>query len=248
MHSKRWTMHKIVYEIAKAGAMTGFVARTEDLGSVSGAIFTPNADLYADEEQIALAAYDRGPVIGIARAGFVLPGEKKPDIYFEDLHGGFPFCAFAYNFGALDTSLITAQLDDATGEEDIQGDPFFARDPDYFRTDLRYRKVSQGFLKSCAALLKAGNTSDIDGPARVPVVTYTFDDDRVRVVVINDDRFHYIKPVILSKKPIHYVNPVSRYPVLPPKLVNQASDGLYYAFVAKVPPAGLSIFDLTFEK
>ncbi len=248
IHSKRWTMHKIVFELAKACAPTGFTARIEDLDHVSGAIFVPNADLYSEEEQIALAAYDRGPIIGVAKAGYALPGGKQPDIYFEDLHGGYTLCAFAYNFGAINAENITSQLDDASGDEDIEGDPYLVKDPDYFRWDLRYRKVSQGFIKSCAALLKAANTSEIEAPARVPVLTYTFDDDdRMRVVVINDDRFHYIKPVIIAKKAIRYVEPVSRYPVLPPQLVNQAPDGLYYAFIAKVPPAGLSIFDLTFE-
>jgi hypothetical protein len=69
----------------------------------------------------------------------------------------------------------------------------------------------------------------------------------MRVVVINDDRFRYIKSVIVAKKAIRYVEPVSRYPVLPPQLVNQEADGHHYAFIAKVPPAGLSIFDVTFE-
>lgn len=248
MRSKRWTMHKIVFELAKAGANTGFVARTDDLDRVSGAIFVPNADLYSEREQAALAAYDRGPIIGVAKAGYALPGRKHPDLYFEDPHPGYALCAFAFNAGALDAATITCDLDDASGEEDIQGDPYLARDPDYFRWDLRYRKVSQGFVKACAALLKSASTADIQSPARVPVLTYTFEDGRTRVIVINDDRFHYIKPVIVSKKPLYYVDPVSRYPVLPPKLVNQGKDGLYYGFVAKVPPAGLSIFDLVFEK
>jgi hypothetical protein len=178
-----------------------------------------------------------------------LPGGQKPDIYFEDQHAGYQLCVFAYNLPDIEAQAVTEQLGDASGEEDIQGDPYLAQDPDYFRWDLRYRKVSQGFIKSCAALLRTATDSGIEAPTRVPVLVYTFEqDDRMRVVVINDDRFHYIKPVISAKKPIHYVEPVSRYPVLPPKLVNQGHDGLYYAFVAKVPPAGLSIFDLTFEK
>jgi hypothetical protein len=249
MRSKRWTMHKIVYELAKACAPTGFTARIEDLAHVGGPIFVPNADLYSEEEQLALAAYDRGPVIGVAKAGYRLPGGKEPAISFEDRHAAYPLCAFAYNMEVINAEKLTSQLGDTSGEEEIQGDPYLARDPAYFRSDLRYRKVSQGFINSCAALLRAADNSRIEAPAGVPVLSYTFDsDDRVRVVVINDDRLRYIKPVIVSEEAIHYVSPVSRYPVLPPQLVNQAQDALHYGFIAKVPPAGLSIFDVTFER
>ncbi len=246
MRSKRWSMHKIVYELAIAKASTGFVARIENLDHVSGAIFVPNADLYSAAEQAALAAYDRGPILGVAKAGFRLPGRETADIYFEDRHGGYTLCAFAYNSPALDVAAIEANLDDAGGADDIQGDPYLAKDPAYFRTDLQYRKVSDGFVNACAALLNAADTADVSGPDGVPILAYTFDDGRVRIVVINDDRLRYIKPTITTERPIRYVEPVSRYPVLPPALETKAEDGACHSFVAKVPPAGLSIFDITF--
>lgn len=243
-YTKRFTSHKILYEIQKAGTLTGFVTRFEDIDCVDGPVFVPNADLCSIEEQEALAGYKKGPVMVVAKAGYKLPG-MEPDMYFEDPFAQYQLSASVYHFKTADKCAIRELLKDSTGKDEIEGDPYFAKDPAYFQTELTFCKVSNGFIKACAALLRETAGDDIVADSSILVNYMT--DGRARIIAVNDDRLSYIKANIVCKRSIQKIQAVSKFPALPPHTIVD-ENGKAKGFKGIVPPGGLSIFDVWFEE
>ncbi|MBP1991031.1 hypothetical protein [Paenibacillus eucommiae] len=260
--TRRWSMHKTVYELAKCGGQVGDFARIEDLNYVSGPIFIPNVDLLPEDELKQLASYNRGAVIctSLVERGFQMPDTRKPDIYFEDLAADFKMCIMAYDMPYIDYQDITATLGEDDGSADVQGDPRYAEDPSWFLDNLVYRKASTGFVKACGKLIRAAYDCDLSASIENPLLPMQMKDGRIRLLIGNDNRLQYRKPIIKAKKPFKYVVSLSKFPSLParlmddqghsiiPKLEHKHQPVIAYGFMAKIPPGGLTIFDVTFAK
>jgi hypothetical protein len=261
IETKRWSMHKTIYEFAKAGGQIGAVARIEDLDIVSGPIFIPNIDLMSEAEIGRISAYDRGPVICTSPSDrrFRLHGSPEPDISFQDPVAGFKMRISGYRMGYLDYADITASLGEDDGSPDVEGDPRYAEDPGIWRLDLVYRKASSGFVQACGKLLRAAYASAGEFSADIehPLLPMRMSDGTIRLLIGNDNRLQYRLPVVRTKRAVERVASKSKFPALPVKMVDREgrtilpkSDGSHESvavggFIAKIPPGGMTIFDVT---
>ncbi|MBD2865089.1 hypothetical protein [Paenibacillus oceani] len=260
IETKRWSMHKTIYEFAKAGGQIGAVARIEDLDIVSGPIFIPNIDLMSEAEIGRISAYDRGPVICTSPSDrpFRLPGSPEPDITFQDPIAGFKMRISGYRMGYLDYADITASLGEDDGSPDVEGDPRYAEDPGIWRLDLIYRKASSGFVQACGKLLRAAYVSggELSADIEHPLLPMQMSDGTIRLLIGNDNRLQYRLPVVRTKHAVKQVASKSKFPALPVKLVDREgrtilprSDRSHESivnggFIAKIPPGGMTIFDV----
>jgi hypothetical protein len=259
--TKRWSMHKTVYEFAKNGGQIGAIARVEDLNVISGPIFIPNIDLMSEEEIAAVSTYDRGPIIctSLVEREFQMPGMHEPDIAFKDPVADFKMCILGYRMGYVDYAAITASLGEDDGSPDVKGDPRYVDDPPHWRVDLVFRKCSTGFIKACSKLIRAAYICEFTSDTENPLLPMQMKDGRIRLLIGNDNRIQYRLPVVRSKRVVKRVLSKSKFPSLPSKLVDERgrtiipkSSGLQksiaaYGFIAKIPPGGMTIFDVMLE-
>ncbi len=251
---RRYTAHKWMNSLDWAGANIGAVVRSEDINENSGDLFVPNFDLLSEEEQSRLASYKGGSVIATASAMGDFKPENvgiTPDIYFEDHDTPFVNMAFAYNIDIEDKEAIL----NMAGEDDdtpVLEDPQNANDNiNTVSTQIPYQKVSIGFRKALAKLMKI-NTEKIF-EASHGVITMKMKDGALRIYVMNDDRLRYAPATITVKSgDIEKVDVVSKFPLLPVKFSDekvfgfQAQDypGDQHTFRVLVPQGGVSIVDL----
>jgi hypothetical protein len=259
IRTRRWTVHKFCYEMAAEGALCGAVLRIEDLPRVEGSLFVPNFDLLPEAEKRAVAAYRGGPVVCTAAVEAFAPADYgiRPDLYLEDRFSSYPLCLFAFNTRIeedRDAIATLAEADD--GAENLQGNPADAPEhPNVLAETLTFGKVTAGFRKACARLLKAvGN--DLFR-CNLPLVPMRLADGRYRLYLSNPELNSYGYANVTARYPIRQVTSVSRYPVLPVKFMDspeaavgwleQGSDGTQRTFRAKVTPGGVTILDLVLE-
>lgn len=119
-----------------------------------------------------------------------------------------------------------------------------------------YRKVSDGFARACAQLLRAACISPIDASLDEQIVTFRMKDGRYRLLLSNNLMLNYKRPVLKSSLRIHKVRPYSKFPALPPKLIVDnrrllvpKDDSDYESnnitgFMHKIPPYGASFVDV----
>jgi hypothetical protein len=262
IETKRWSSHKLLYEMAKCGGQIGAFARIENLANVSGPIFVPNADLLPAHEREALAAYTNGVIIctSLLERNFALPGDRKPDFYFCDPHADYKTCVSAYGLGYIDYSEILAGSEVPDPTPDIAGSPRYAPEPLHWRQDMIFRKVSQAFVGVCAALIRSQYSGGLTTELRHPFLPMLLNDGRIRVFLGNDNRLQYRMPLVKSERRIKKVTSHSKFPALPSKMVtldgrvivpkSDKSDEAVpaYGFVTKIPPGGMTILDIEFAE
>ena len=262
IETRRWSHYKQLFEFAGAGGQIGGVVRIEDIDHASGPLFVPNIDILPESEQKKLESYDRGPVVytSIVDRRFTMPDGKQPEIVIEDPAAEYKMCISGYNLGYIDLSYITEKLGEDDGSPDILCAPKYADDPDYFTADMTYRKVSTGFISTCGRLIRSLYQTPIDTGKDDQVLPFSMDDGRVRLLLANNVKLQYNKPILLSKKRISMVTTYSKFPALPPKLLtrdrrivvqeNEKSFIEYdvIGFIHKIPPHGASIVDVWFAQ
>lgn len=255
--TRRWTLHKFMYEMMKRGAYTGAVVRTDNLEDEVGALFVPNFDLLNEEEKWKIAAYQGGAVICTASA------EKnfspidygiQPDIYFEDTDVPYRNCTFAYGMEIEDKNSILSLLKHKDNTEVLE-DPFHAEESRSTLTaTLPYQKVSAGYINACCRLLKEASKNVMESTH--PVIPMRLEDGRVRLYVVNDDRLNYGQAVITMKHDVEKVCNVSRFPLLPVKFTDDGTfnfmsrdyPGQSRTFRVLIPPGGVSIVDVCYKQ
>lgn len=258
IETRRWTLHKFMYELAKIGAYTGAIARIEDLDAVSGPLFVPNFDLLPENEREKIAAYKNGAVIctaAVDKAVSLADYEIEPDIYFEDTDTPYKNCAFAFHMGEFDQEAVLAHLCEKNGIEDILDDPFHAPDEPLstLTSTLPFQRVTAGFLAACGQLLKE-SCKDIL-VCTLPVTPMWMKKGCLRIYIANDDRLNYGHAVVTTKNEIDHVENGSHFPLLPVKFTDDGTfnfmsrdypDGSQ-TFRVRVPPAGMAVVDVYFK-
>lgn len=255
IRTRRWTLHKITYDMAERGALCGAVIRSEDLTGAQGSLFVPNFDLLSETEKHAVAAYNHGPVVCTAAVDGFAPQDYGicPDIYFEDPFANYPMCAFAFNAEIEDKDAITALAKTDDGTADLEGDPSEAPEHGNVLVEtLTFCKVTAGFREACALLLKDVSTDLFE--CNLPIVPMLMEDGRYRLYISNPDMNSYGYANATAKSPIKEVISISKYPILPVKFMDspdeevdwmgQDSSGTQQTFRAKVTPGGVTILEV----
>ena len=257
IQTRRWSMHKFMYELSNIGAVSNAIVRTEHITDESGDLVVFNFDLLSEEEKKQLAAYRGGAVICTASAEKDFKPENygiTPDIYFEDKHTVYKNCAFAYNLDIADKDAILDLLNEDDGSPILE-DPFGAKDSaSTLNEPMPYQKVSIGFRKAVAKLMKENYKQFFSSD--YTVVPSLMADGALRLMVINDNRISYANAAItINNHDIKEVKNVTRFPLLPVKYSDTGKFGFYsddkpngcHTFRVRVPQGGISIVDVYFE-
>ncbi len=237
--TRRWTLHKFIYEINKEGAHCGAIVRTEHITDKCGDLFVPNFDLLSEEEKVQIASYRGGRVVATAAAENFKKEDYECDFCFEDKNSPYPMCAFVLN-GYVENKeellAISAEDDGREGITDIDSVKDIENTLDQF---MPYQKVSTGFVKAVAGLLKLSFAHILK--ATHPVVPMLMHDGRIRLYVMNDDLLHYAEADITISSDMDKVENVSKFPLLP---VRFSDTGDFRVFSSCDRPGDLHTFRL----
>ena len=262
--TRRPSLHKQMYELKNRKASLGAVARAESIDNIEGAIFVPNFDLCSKEEQEAILAYRKAPVVCTAPADFVVENKIKYDLCFEDKYASYKMCVFAYNLSGNTDELdkiIKGFFAENEALTEPDGAPKYWEDERFFKQPMPLRAMSDAFLNSCAYLLNNAHDGIFKSDAHILPVLLS--NGIYRIYVFNHENV-YEKFEILSDKGIESVENVSKYPVMPARFVYKPKPGATkfdgakaesmtigletdetpFGFIAKVPPYGVSVFDV----
>ena len=264
---RRPSVHKQFFEAQKRNASTGEAVRIEELSSVHGAIFVPNFDLIAPDEKEAVLTYNKGVVICTAKMGYCKDNNITPDICISDENGGYKLEAFAFGISDKETHIDALKeiMAQSKQPEQSPGDPHDWFDPPFFTVQMPFNECSDAFYKALAYLINKG--SDPLFTCETTILPVLLENGKYRMYVINHLN-NYKNYEVMCKKPIKTVDCSGKFPVMPPRFVfspdpNETKfdgaaaenmkigmkyDGIPYGFLAKLPPLGISVFDVTLEE
>ncbi len=228
--TRRWTTHKLLYELLARGAPVYCAASVADLAAVDGPLLVLNPHLVPGDELAAVLAYDRGPLILI---GGRPPSLSEPGAAFEDVHGpGQLFCG-VYGAAPPVPSALPADEPEVP-PEDVMG----IVEPGPYFHELPFRRVSESFLAACAGVI-----ADLCSPVRVlgraevvRVQVLELGERLWRLLVGNDSPSYVVTQLDVGRE-IESVAVLTDFPGTPP-----APDGS--RFWLKLPPKGMVVLDV----
>jgi hypothetical protein len=250
--TRRWTPHKHFYSLSEQGTMCGATIKPEGLKNHDGALLVPNIDMLPQDEFEAVLSYN-GPVMCTASPDFDLSGIPAKYV-FSDSFSNYSLKAFTLNADVSEE--IKAQVDELLkvddGTENLT-DILNAKEPSYVLHDtLTFSKVTQGFVKAMALVLK--DICDMPFKIDKPSIVTRQADGAYRLHILNDSVLGYSRAFVKSKSNITDHKTVTHFPILPPKWMETASSALHYVFKdnpenkhnfqIKIPPAGITVIDL----
>ncbi len=259
-HTRRWTPHKLYYELARAGVHCAAAVRTDGLCNYSGTLVVPNFDLLTEEEQAMVAAYDRGAVVCTACPDFDPKAYGiTPAIVLKDGFSDYPMTVFAFGCDVTEElqTQLSASLAQDDGTENLPAPvEYIAENKKNVLTHtLTYAKVTAGFLQATALLLQSVQNC----PFRVNKenLVLQLKNGAYRMYLFNDHHNKYHKAQVTSLIPIQDAKIVTKFPVLPPKFVDSFDDleadnhifsdkiqQVKQNFIVKIPPAGVVVLDI----
>ena len=255
--TRRYSPHKFTYELAEHGAHIGAIVRSEDISERCGNLLVPDFDLLSETEKRMIAQYKGGSVIGIAKAeGLDLAQYGiAPDVYFEDKNTPFVHAAFAFQLKNADQNEIDKLLETEDHTPVIE-DPYHATEP--FETlfhDMPFQKVSEGFLQAVAYLVNLSYGHLF--ACTHPMIVKQIKDGAYRLYILNDDRLHYGKSVVMAKREVKMVQNISKFPFLPVKFSKDGKNfghrsttdtlqGKYFRVM--IAEGGMSVVDVYLEE
>lgn len=237
--TRRWTLHKFIYEINKAGAHCGAIVRTEDITDKCGDLFVPNFDLLSETEKKQIASYTGGMIIATAAVENFNKDDYNCDFYVEDKNSPYPICVFVINghIENRDELLKFAEEDDeAEAILDVNSVKEVINNLNHF---MPYQKVSAGIVKMIAELLKKTFAHILKSTH--PVIPMLMKDGRIRLYAMNDDLMHYAEANITVSSGMEKVENVSKFPLLP---VRFSDTGNFGGFLGQDYPGNLHTFRL----
>lgn len=238
IRTRRWTLHKFIYEVNKLGAHCAGIVRTEHITDECGDIFVPNFDLLSPDEKEAIVSYKGGAVIATAAAENFCKDDYNIDFYFEDKNSPYPMCAFVINGKISDKDCLVQMLEKDDGTKGIADVTKVEETKSTLDEFMPYQKVSTGFVESLATLLKSTYSDILESTH--PIIPMQMEDGRIRVYALNDDLLRYAEANITVKSPIKKVDNVSKFPLLPVKF----SDTGDFSYRAKDFPGNMRTFRL----
>ncbi len=230
LKTRRFTSHKLLYELTTLGAPVFCAADVKDLDAIDGPILVLNPQLFPEDELAAVLAYRRGPVIVI---GGKVEGMAKADVEFEDMYAPDQLRFAAYGMkGEYGAGVMS------DGEETIPDDLMSAAEPPFYMRELYFRKVSQGFLAECARAIAeaAGAVKVLVRPDAIRVQAMEMEDGRLRLMVANDSHYYVVTELDVQRE-IESVKVKGAYPRTDP--VGNGS-----RFWVKVPGKGIVVLDV----
>lgn len=241
IETRRWTTHRIVYELMSRGAPIYTVVNVNDLSRLAGAdLLVTNPHLYPKEELKSILSYKEGTIIMI---GGRTPGLPKPDFQFEDIYQ--PNQMFCGVYGRTKKK-FDVKIKKEEGEK-IPGDMKKIAEPQekmsrayilsWFK-ELYFRKVSNSFLEACTRVI-SGYTSPIRVLKGEPSIkTFAVEGEAgILRFFVGNDSFRNIWAEVEIDKEVESVKVVTEFPCVP--IVPVGSK-----FTVHVPTRGIVIVDV----
>ena len=120
--------------------------------------------------------------------------------------------------------------------------------------ELPFGKLSHGFVAACARLLALLREARFPLRCNYPLLAFRMKDGAHRLMIFNPYDNGYCTAVVTFPEPIQKAQIRSRYPVLPPRFLQEGEPGVYYDFDAepstknrfevKLAPDGVTVADL----
>ncbi len=264
INSRRPSTHEIIYRLENSLSSIGAAARIEDIASLDGVLLVPNFDLLPEDEKKAVVAYKKAAVVCITSKEFMDNTDIKFDFCIEDKYANYKLCAAVLNHSFTDEekAAIISAMDGGEKVCDPAGEPRLWIDPPFFTTPILFAGISKTFLKACKLLLDTTKMSIFR--SEHSIIPVKLDDNLYRVYILNPIG-NYVRAQVFCDKTVVKVDNISKYPLMPSKLIAPiktagAGDGAKahlmqvedpnakaIGFIGKVPPVGISIFDVTVE-
>ncbi len=259
--SRRWTPHKHFYELSRLGIMCGATVTPDGLKHHTGALLVPNFDMLPENERKAVLDYKAGAVV-CTSAGDFSPSANGITPTFEtlDAFSNHPMRVFLLNREL--SSKERAELAELAAHDDgcedyAAGDLSDIPEYDYVLNEtLKFAKVTEGYAMALARLLALA--SDMPFEIDRPNIILKQRDGAYRLYLFNDSDIKYHRAFVKAKHNIKDTKTVTRFPILPPKWMDEASAELHYiykdgaqpakrSFQIKIQPAGVTVVDVYFE-
>lgn len=262
IHTRRWTPFKLFYELAIAGVHCAAAIRPEGIAQHTGTLVVPDFDMLSEEEQKLVAAYDRGSVFCTACPGFdPVQYGIQPEICFTDSFSSYPLTVFAFGCHISNEvrTTIANYLSEDDGTPNLEVDPKDTPEPyDYTLVEtLIYSKVTAGFVNAMAALLQ--EITDSPFAINKPNMVLQMPNGAYRLYLFNDSEVKTHRVFVKAKNAlIKDAKIVSKYPVLPPRFMDEGSGLMIHLYSKEItvkrgfemntPPGGVSIVDVWLEE
>jgi len=231
IETRVWSVHKLLYELMRRGAPILAVANADQLHRIQGPVLVIYPELFSEIELRAIQAH-KGPVIMI---GTDIPSSRSPDVFIRDTQGSHNLICAAW--GTAKAQSRASVVDDQGQVEEFE-DVSDVKEPNSWLYELFFRKVSDGFLQTCADLaidLAESPKVEANSPA-IKVVATEVKDGSLRLFVSNDAT-HYNVAVVDVADTIKRVDVVTRYPGTPVSPVGSR-------IRVRVPAGGMVILDV----
>ena len=229
--TRRWSTHKLLYELLAWGAPIYTVADVADLASVEGPLVVLHPQAFPPEELASVLYYDRGPLILI---GQPVAGGPAADLEFADVNPPGELHGAVYR-APRQYAVNIAPDEPENLPEDLAALP----EPPTFVQELYFRRVSPGFLQACAEILRdcARAAKVLDHPDVIRVQSLERNDGVLRLLIGNDSNY-YVPTQVDVGAPIAQAHVVTSFPGSPP-----ATAGSILSI--RVPGPGMVIVDVT---
>jgi hypothetical protein len=230
IQTRRWSTHKLLFQLLALGAPVGSVANVKDLGKLNGPILVLNPHLLPTAERGEILKYQQGPVILIGGKTPSVPGQS---MWFED--GTGPESLACTVIGK--TVAVAPDIKNQPAEKL----PAEIPEPFSWTENLYFRKVSKEFLTKCAQVIT--NISEapkvVAAPKHVRLMTYHLREN-VNRILIGSDSFYYETPSVDMGRLIKKIDVKTPFPGVP--VVFDKSK-----LTVRIPGKGMVILDVHYS-
>lgn len=226
--TRRWTIHKLLYELMAAGAPVYCVADVRDLGAVKGPLLVLSPQLFTREERAVIGTYEGGPVITV--------GAGESDLGAGDVEfaAGGSSDLWCHLRGAAPVVTQTWEPTTESLPSDLMGLP----EPPLYVNELVFQPVPSGFIAACAEVIAqcAGAPRVRRREDVIRVQALELEEDHLRLIIGNDSHYYVVTDIDLGHE-IERAEVITAFPGTPPTTADTC-------FSIRVPGRGAVIVDV----
>ena len=253
--TRRWTPHKHFYEMSRLGTMCGATITPDGVKNHSGAILVPNIDMLQGDELEAVKSYTGGAILATASPDFDPSILGSATYTVSDPYSTYPLkmIVMGKEISPEAKSAVDELLSCDDGKPNLEGDYLLLEEPGYVLSEnLVFNKVTEGFAKAMALLLK--EICDIPFNVNKPFIALKKRSGAYRLYLYNPNDAKYTRAFVESKNEIISYKNATRFPILPPRWIENASNSLHhvfdgaekkkFSFDIKIQPAGVTVVEI----
>jgi len=228
--TRRWTTHRLLFQLMSLGAPVNSVANVKDLDKLKGPVLVLNPNLLPADELSEILKYKQGPVILIGGKIASVPNAR---VQFEDAFG--PESLSCIVIGGKAAAQINIK------KQPVEKLPLDIPEPFSWTANLYFRKVSKEFLAGCTQVIAdcADAPKLVAAPEHVRLMTYR-QQENVRRILIGSDSFYYETPSVDMGRQIKKIDVKTPFPGVP--VVFDKSK-----LTVRIPGKGMVILDVHFS-